>query len=122
MSKLNIHANGQWDLKKSVKEEDELNKADLKNQLYHLHSDGQRISDSPMTQGQIEKEHGPIRNLESSGVRLVPHTPKIAKEENKGILLEETPTSSEKDKMTIKKQGEEDFVQAPETPQITGTN
>lgn len=69
MEKLTKHTNGQWaieDLSKSSEP------------LYHIHVDGNRISDEPMSLKDIVKQHGPVKQLESDGkTKLVPHTPKV---------------------------------------------
>ena len=38
---------------------------------YHLHVDGQQITDKPLTLKEIHEKHGPVPKLESSGVRVV---------------------------------------------------
>jgi len=46
-------------------------------QLFHIHSDGQRITDRPMPLKEITAKHGPVPKLEAAGHRLVP----LSKEE-----------------------------------------
>lgn len=41
-------------------------------QLYHIHADGHRITDKPMSLKAITTKHGPVQRLEASGHKLVP--------------------------------------------------
>lgn len=57
---LTITGLGQWDIKKTDDQS-----------LYHIHTNGHRITDEPMPLAHIIARHGPVRHLESKGFRLV---------------------------------------------------
>lgn len=50
--------------------------------LYHIHENGMKITDEPMTLKDIHEKHGGVKKLESNGYRVIQHKPeevKIAK-------------------------------------------
>jgi hypothetical protein len=62
--------NGQWSISKAEVKKPEAPKiADA----YHIHVNGERITDKPLTRQQIIKRYGSVQRLESSGHLLVPH-------------------------------------------------
>lgn len=56
---------------------DDIEKADQQaNQsLYHIHQNGYKITDKPLTVQEITKRHGGIKHLENNGFRLIRHNP-----------------------------------------------
>lgn len=63
---IDIADNGQWSL----------HKAEQDFQLYHIHQNGQQITDTPISIKQIIARHGSVQRLENAGYRLIPHKPK----------------------------------------------
>lgn len=43
--------------------------------VYHIHQNGLKITDKPLTVQEINKRHGGIQHLENNGFRLVRHNP-----------------------------------------------
>ena len=42
-------------------------------QKYHIHVEGNQITDKPLTRVEIENKHGPISKLETNGFKVIPH-------------------------------------------------
>lgn len=62
--------NGQWSLGKADEPKPEPTKLPTG---FHIHLNGQRITDAPVTRQQIIKRYGSVQRLENSGHKLVPH-------------------------------------------------
>jgi len=43
--------------------------------LYHIHQNGQRITDKPMSLSELHDKHGGVKKLENSGFRVIEHKP-----------------------------------------------
>jgi hypothetical protein len=63
-TKVAMAKSGQWSLNKEEQD------------LYHIHMEGQRITDKPMTYKELETKHGPVKRIESvPGQRVIPVKP-----------------------------------------------
>jgi hypothetical protein len=47
-------------------------KSDKDETMYHIHQDGQRLTDKPLSISEINEKHGGVKNVESAGFLLVP--------------------------------------------------
>lgn len=63
-TKVAMAKSGQWSLNKEEQ------------QLYHIHMDGNRITDKPMNMKDLTTKHGPVKHIESQpGQRVIPVKP-----------------------------------------------
>lgn len=63
-TKVTMMKSGQWALSKEEE------------QLYHIHMDGNRITDKPMNMKDLTTKHGPVKHIESQpGQRVMPVKP-----------------------------------------------
>lgn len=62
--------------------DDKVKKNDLiSDKLYHIHTDGARITHKPLSLKEISKVYGDIKTLESQGHKIIPQEMSISKEE-----------------------------------------
>lgn len=54
--------------------------------LYHLHEGGQQITDKPKTMRDIIQDHGSVKRLENSGIRIVRHSEVKKSEDMQEVL------------------------------------
>ena len=66
--------NGQWSINKAdVKMPAPIKQPTKMPTGYHIHVNGQRITDKPLTRKQIDSRYGSVQRLEANGHRVVPH-------------------------------------------------
>jgi hypothetical protein len=69
--------------------------------MYHIHIDGQQITDTPVSLTHVNNKYGGVKKLEASGHKLVPaKVDPIAKDEDKNVKIENALASQGK-KTTI---------------------